>query len=385
MYDLRKTIRNRWLVALALLAGGLLQAATVMVHEVDVRHLNVGDTVSVPVQISGVTPSSFGAFVLDFSYDTTGLRWDGASRGALLAATGATASSQYAPYLWALETAHDGTSGRLRVVGMILGNSSVANTPAGMAPAQVPDSAGELLTLQFTLLATNPVAVELVTGTVDGRCALISDDGVAEPTGDSLMGGGTIVDGTPNWWALSYFGDPEWDPNRDDDGDWRTNAREYEDDTDPTVVDQRLSFQPGWNLLGFCVLPAASPTDWVAGVNTAQSRERSDLLSGTVYYFDPVTLRYTVPTTFEAGKAYWFYAFAAGDVQFQGTPVATDYTLSDEFGWQPVALPERLSLTDLGTDTDHCVGWNATTQENEAVDSAVEPINGYWLYRPQRR
>ncbi len=379
------SLRSAGLALLLLLAGSAwLRAATVMVCDVDVRRLAVGATVELPVQISGVVPDSFGAFVLDFAYDTAGLRWEGVSRGEMLAATGST-TSPYTPYLWALEASHDAATGRLRVAGMILGDDPGDNTPAGMAAARVPSSAGVLLKLQFTLLATDAASVELVTGTADGRCALVCDDDVAEPTDDCLVDGGVIVDGTPNWWALDHFGDPEWDPDRDDDGDWRTNAREYEEDTDPTVIDQRLSFQPGWNLLGFCVLPTESPADWVAGVNAAQSRERSDLLSGTVYYFDPLTLRYTVPTAFEAGKAYWFYAFSAGDVQFQGTPVPTDYTLSDEFGWQPVALPERLSLTDLGTDTDHCVGWNAGTQENEAVGTAVEPISGYWLYRPQRR
>lgn len=373
----------------SMLASWSLAAATVMVHDVDVRDQTVGSQINVAVQVSGLTPASLSAFGLDFSYDRAGFSWTGVSRGALLAAEGGSASTQYAPYWWALEASHEAAAGTLRVSGMILGQGAGDNTTAGMAAARVPATEGVLLVLHFTLLAKGDYSVDLVSGTADGRCVLVDDAASGGELDEAdLVAGGTLILGMPNWWALENLGDPEADPNADGDGDWRSNATEYLDDTDPTVVDQRLSFQPGWNLLGFCVLPTVSPADWVAVVNAAfaaqSGRGGGELLSATVYYFDPVALCYVVPTAFEAGKAYWFFAYATGDAQFQGVPVPTDYSLSNELGWQMVALPEHLSLAELNTTSKQCLGWDGSTQNYLPAETAVEPIQGYWLRRDPR-
>ena len=385
-----QTIRRAGrLVGCAMLLATLAaNAATVMVRDVDVRGKAVGSQVDVPVQISGVAISSFGAFVLDFAYDTSGLHWEGVTRGALLSAQSATASPEYAPFLWALESEHDGAAGTLRVTGMILGSDPADNTVAGMAAARLANPDGVLLTLQFTLLARETAPVSLVTGTVDGRCALVDDDAdgatAEEPAGSSLVAGGAIVDGTPNWWALEHFGDPEQDPNLDDDGDWRPNVTEYEEDTDPKVVDQRLSFHAGWNMLGFRAVPALSPAEWVAQVNAAAAvrGQRGDgLLSARVYYFNSNTLRYATPDAFEAGKAYWFYAHASESIQFGGVPVPNDYSVGEARGWQMVAVPEDLTTDEVAPGVTGCQGWDAATQTYGPKTESVQAAVGYWVYR----
>ena len=385
---MQNPIRIGRLAMCCLLLAFSLRAATVMVRDVDVRGKAVGSQVDIPVHISGVTISSFGAFVLDFSYDTSGLRWDSVNRGALLSVQSPNASPEYAPYLWALEADHDATAGTLRVTGMILGSDPADNTVAGMTAARLANPDGVLLTLRFILLAQETVAVSLVTGTVAGRCALVGDDAdgaaVEEPARTALIPGGTLVDGTPNWWALEHFGDPERDPNLDDDGDWRPNVTEYEEDTDPVVVDQRLSFHTGWNMLGFRAVPTLSPAEWVAQVNAAaavRGQRADDLLSVTVYYFNSNTLRYETPDAFEAGKAYWFYAHASGNAQFGGVPVPSDYSVGEARGWQMVAVPEDLTTAEIAPGVEGCQGWNAATQTHGPRTESVQGAAGYWVYR----
>ncbi|MDX9980712.1 MAG: cohesin domain-containing protein [Lentisphaeria bacterium] len=367
-----------------MLAGWTLAAATVMVHDLDVRDKTVGSTIDVAVRVSGLTPASFSAFGLDFAYDRVGLNWTGVSRGALLAAEGGSASTQYAPYWWALEASHEAAAGTLRVSGMILGRNAGDNTTAGMAAARVPASEGILLVLHFTLLAKGDYSVELVSGSADGRCVL-SDDAASGGELDEadLVAGGTLTQGMPNWWALEHFGDPEHDPAADDDLDWRTNAEEYVEATDPVEPDQAFTFFPGWNMLGFRVIPAQTPAEWIAAVNAAsRSRDTGDLLSATVFHYVPDRMRYVVPDTFEPGVAYWFYAFAAGDVQFDGTSVPTDYEVEMSNGWQMVAVPERLTLAALDAHIEESLRWDAETQNNVVPpDDGIEPAIGYWLYR----
>lgn len=381
------TGRVAWLgriVAVLLLVGGTLAATTLMVHDVDVRGKTVGSQIDVPVQVFGLNPATFSAFGLDFAYDRSGLSWGGVSRGPLLAATGGGASNPYAPHWWAIEGGHRAETGGLRVSGMILGRNPGDNTAGGMAPARVPAADGILLVLHFTLLAQGEFPVQLVAGTADGRCVLADDAGNAhEPAGNQLLAGGTMLQGMPNWWALEHFGDPDHDPDADDDGDWRPNAEEYADGTNPSVPDQAFVLLPGWNMLGFQVIPDLSPAEWVAAVNAAyQGRSGDVLLSATVFHFDPGQLRYVVPDRFAPGKAYWFYAFREGTVQFEGAPVPTDYVVERADGWQMVAVPEQVPLGDLGGDIRKSLRWNAGTQENAVLpDAILEPVEGHWLYR----
>jgi len=379
----KRTVRIGQCIGL-LLASWNLAAATLMVHDVDVRSKTVGSQISVPVMVSGLSPATFSAFGLDFSYDRSGLSWTGVSRGALLAAEGGGASTQYAPHWWAIESSHDAPAGRLRVSGMILGRNPGDNTAGGMAAARVPATEGVLLVLHFTLLAQGNYPVGLVAASADGRCVLAGDDATGgELGGNDLLAGGTIIQGMPNWWALEQFGDPNHDPDADDDGDWRTNAEEYEAATDPNVPDQTFVFLPGWNMLGFRVIPDQSPAEWTAAINAAnRNRSRGDLLSTTVFRFYPSVQRYRVPNSFAPGQAYWFYAFEAGEVQFEGIPVPTDYEVEMSNGWQMVGVPERLVLADLDVNIKNSLRWDAQTQDNDASpDDTIEPVDGYWLYR----
>ena len=380
----------RWACALAALGALAVRAATVMVLDVDVRGKQVGDPIEMPVRIAGANVSSFGAFVLDFAYDHADLRFDAVERGPLLSATGA-ASREQAPYLWALETSLDAAAGRLRVAGMILGQDPEDNTTAGMAAARLASSDGVLLVLHFTLLALDAAPVAVVPDSEAGRSALVDDDEggstAAEPVGAELVAGGALVDGMPNWWALEHFGDPEHDPEADDDADWRRNVEEYDEGTDPTVPDQRLSFQPGWNMLGFRTVPDLTPVEWVAALNAAAGRDarEGEMLSATVYYFDPGKLRYVLPNAFEAGKAYWFYAFAAGEAEFVGTAVPADYSVTGANGWQMVALPENRTKAGIGGDVQKCQAWDAENQQYGPDTEDLEAVLGHWIYRRPAR
>lgn len=367
-----------------MLAGWTLAAATVMVHDVDVRDKTVGSQIDVPVRVSGLAPAGFSAFGLDFSYNRAGLSWTGVSRGTLLAAEGGSASTQYAPHWWAVESSHDNAAGRVRVSGMILGRNPGDNTAGGMAAARVPATEGVLLVLHFTLLAKGDFSVDLASGTADGRCVLVGDDATGGELDDAdLVAGGTMVQGMPNWWALEHFGDPNHDPDADDDGDWRTNAEEYAEATDPVVPDQAFALFPGWNMLGFRVIPDQTPAEWIAAVNAAsRGRDTGDLLSATVFQYVPDRMRYVVPATFVPGVAYWFYAFEAGEIQFGGTSVPTDYEVEMSNGWQMVAVPERLTLAAIDARIEESLRWDAETQDNVIPpDDTIEPATGYWLYR----
>ncbi|HNQ34860.1 MAG TPA: cohesin domain-containing protein [bacterium] len=287
-----------------LLSLGLLTAARgagVSVGDLDVTGLNVGDTIELPVLVSGVVPEEFAGFQFEFDFDPAVLEFQGVGHGSLIAMEDAAyAVAPYSPNLWALEA--NANASKLLVAGMILMNVDSGHLDL-LQLARPASGEGVLLRLRFRLLQKAESLVS-VTGTA-GRNLLAFDtlQPAASPSTSApspLLAGGTDTNGMGNGWELLYLGGIGNDPRGDFDRDGFWNIQEFLGGALPNNntqaglgVNLLKSATTGLNLFS---IPLADPSIGDTGLARA-----ADLVSalggaskvGVIYKWNPATQGWT--------------------------------------------------------------------------------------------
>ena len=85
---MKKLLAGLGLVSLALLSGGAAQANPVVTFLPSLQHVNIGDTATIDVSISGLGAEILSAYDLNFHYNGSILHWSAGGDGPVLAQLG---------------------------------------------------------------------------------------------------------------------------------------------------------------------------------------------------------------------------------------------------------------------------------------------------------
>jgi len=142
-----------------------------------------------------------------------------------------------------------------------------------------------------------------------------------------------------------------------------------------TMVD--LDLQTGWNMVSVPV----EADDMSVGAVFPDAE--------AVYWWNPATKSYTVPTTIEPEKSYWVATTSADTVTVSGTPV-TEWTDELVAGWNmagsvygdPVAVDDLVDDPSGSVQTNAVYHWTPGEKSYD-VASQIQQGLGYWMAATQ--
>jgi len=140
-----------------------------------------------------------------------------------------------------------------------------------------------------------------------------------------------------------------------------------------TSVDVDISLAIGWNMVSVPVEAADMSVDAVFPDAEA------------VYWWDPATKSYTVPTTIAPELSYWVAVTSADTVTVTGTPV-TEWTDELAAGWNmagsvygdPVAVGDLVDNPDGSVQMNAIYHWNPGTKSYDVATQIAQGL-GYWM------
>lgn len=384
-----RTTRMRWATTLAWgitavwCVTPLLNAASLLIYEADVRDLEVGATVTVPVAISEMNSETLAAFQFEFEYRDDVLDFSGIEHGPLIMMTNADrAVPEYSPNLWGLAARAE--DGRITAAGCILlaGVHVDQENLGDLADVRPTADSGVLFSLKFNLL--QKVATPISCVALRDYAGIVLDDALAPDSTPlvaapaTVTAGGLIVAGLPNWWQLARFGQLGVDPAGDPDRDGVSNEGEYRRGSNPVLVEGLpVELDSGWNLVS---LPLQVEQPQVQAVFAGAGG--GVLHYGTVWQWVATREggRYEPATSLAAQVGYWVYR--AGErvaVSVDGLFPAGVVGLNP--GWNVVGtLRERPPPVGVGSFWWWNPGVGAFRVVNSTAGETLKPGRAYWLH-----